>query len=40
MRADGTRMPKEMGGLLRDSKKEEAEKVKAKVPEMGAEMEA
>ncbi len=40
MRADRNRMSKEIGGLMRDGKKEEAEKVKAKVSEMGAEMEA
>lgn len=40
MRADRNRMSKEIGGLMRDGKKEEAEKVKVKVSEMGAEMEA
>jgi seryl-tRNA synthetase len=40
MRADRNRMSKEIGGLMRDGKKEEAEGVKTKVSEMGAEMEA
>jgi seryl-tRNA synthetase len=40
MRADRNRMSKEIGGLMRDGKKDEAEQVKAKVSEMGAEMEA
>lgn len=40
MRADRNRMSKEIGGLMRDGKKDEAESVKAKVSEMGAEMEA
>lgn len=40
MRADRKRMSKEIGGLMRDGKKEEAEGVKTKVSEMGAEMEA
>lgn len=39
MRADRNRMSKEIGGLMRDGKKEEAESVKAKVSEMGTEME-
>lgn len=40
LRADRNRMSKEIGGLMRDGKKEEAEQVKAKVKEMGDEMEA
>ncbi len=40
LRADRNRMSKEIGGLMRDGKKEEAEQVKAKVKEMGEEMEA
>jgi seryl-tRNA synthetase len=40
MRADRNRMSKEIGGLMRDGKKEEAKGVKTKVSEMGAEMEA
>ena len=40
MRADRNRMSKEIGGLMREGKKEEAENVKAKVSEMGTEMEA
>ncbi len=39
LRADRNRMSKEIGGLMRDGKKEEAEQVKAKVKEMGDEME-
>ena len=40
MRADRNRMSKEIGGLMREGKKEEAENVKNKVSEMGTEMEA
>lgn len=40
LRADRNKMSKEIGGLMRDGKKEEAEQVKAKVKEMGDEMEA
>ncbi len=40
LRADRNRMSKEIGGLMRDGKKEEAEQVKEKVKEMGEEMEA
>lgn len=39
LRADRNKMSKEIGGLMRDGKKEEAEQVKAKVKEMGDEME-
>ena len=40
LRADRNKMSKEIGLLMRDGKKEEAEQVKAKVKEMGDEMEA
>ena len=39
LRADRNKMSKEIGLLMRDGKKEEAEQVKAKVKEMGDEME-
>ena len=38
LRADRNRMSKEIGGLMKAGKKEEAEKVKAQVKEMGDEM--
>jgi seryl-tRNA synthetase len=40
LRADRNKMSKEIGLLMRDGKKEEAEQVKQKVKEMGDEMEA
>ena len=40
LRADRNKMSKEIGLLMRDGKKEEAEQVKSKVKEMGDEMEA
>ena len=40
MRADRNRMSKEIGGLMKEGKRDEAEKVKAQVKEMGDEMEA
>lgn len=40
LRADRNKMSKEIGLLMSDGKKEEAEQVKAKVKEMGDEMEA
>ena len=39
LRSDRNKMSKEIGLLMRDGKKEEAEQVKAKVKEMGDEME-
>ena len=38
LRADRNRMSKEIGGLMKNGQKEEAEKVKAQVKEMGDEM--
>jgi seryl-tRNA synthetase len=40
MRADRNRMSKEIGGLMREGKKEAAEERQGKVSEMGDEMEA
>jgi len=40
LRADRNRMSKEIGGLMRDGKKAEAEEVKAKVKAMGDELES
>jgi seryl-tRNA synthetase len=40
LRADRNRMSKQIGGLMREGKKDEAEEIKAKVKSMGDEMEA
>ena len=38
LRADRNRMSKEIGGLMKNGQREEAEKIKAQVKEMGDEM--
>ena len=40
LRADRNRMSKEIGGLMKNGQREEAEKIKAQVKEMGDEMKA
>lgn len=40
LRADRNRKSKEIGGLMKNGQKEEAEKIKAQVKEMGDEMKA